>query len=197
MKLYFWILIIIVSITGVVCTLTYFQGIANKQNSDVPPIEVYYFNELYKATITNESLELNNPLIYIGNDTTKKMSLFDIVSGKCLVFRFSGEACNVCIDFVINKLKNKFSDFAENDRILLIGSNINNRVKEKYYGKRIITFCSENLNLPFEEYNTPFLFIIDRDRICKMMFVPEKGLPEFTDMYLINIKDRYFPNQGK
>ena len=196
MKAYHWILIIIVSLTGIVSTLDYFRGTAEKKIPDEPPVEVYYFNELYKSSITNESVDLINPVIYIGNDTANKMNLFDLVRGKCLVFRFSGEACNLCIDFVINKLKSTFSDFAENDRILLIGSNINERVKEKYYGKQIISFVSQNLGLPFEEYNTPFLFIIDRDRITKMFFIPEKSLPELTDIYLKNISERFFSNAG-
>jgi hypothetical protein len=195
MKTYYWILIILVLLGGFFSALTYFKSPPDNKVSTEPPIEVYYFNELYKSTIINESLELNNPLIYYGNDTTNKMSLFDRVNGKCLVFRFSGEACNVCIDFVINKLKTTFSDFANNSRILLIGSNINDRVKEKYYGKQIISFCSEGLGLPFEEYNTPFLFIIDRDRITKMFFIPEKSLPELTDVYLKNIKERFFSVQ--
>jgi hypothetical protein len=192
MKKYVYTIIILVSITGIFSALTYFENRKIKPVDDEQTLEKGYLTEIYKSTITNESLELNNPVIYMGNDTANQMNLFDLVRGKCLVFRFSGEACNICIDFVMNKLKSTFTDFTGNSRILLIGSNINDRVKEKYYGKQIISFYSEDLGLPFEEYTPPFLFIIDRDRITKMFFIPEKTMPELTDLYLKNIKERYF-----
>jgi len=192
MKIYHWILIIIVTITGIISTLNYFTETTQESTLSETSVEVFYLNEFFNSTITNESVEINNPEIYIGNDTANKMNLFDLVKGKCLVLRFSGEACNVCIDFVINRMKRTFSDFAENDRILLIGSNLNTRVKENYYGKKIISFYSGDLGLPFEEYNTPFLFIIDRDRITKMFFIPEKTMPELTDFYMKNVFERFF-----
>lgn len=192
MKVYHCILIVIVTLTGTVSTLHYIRDTNKKNINEEPPLELNYFSELFKSSIIDESVDINNPLIYIGNDTANTMNLFDLVHGKCLVFRFSGEACNVCIDFAINKLKSTFSDFAENDKILLVGSNLNNRVKENYYGKKVISFCSEELGLQFEEYNTPFFFIIDGDRITKMFFIPEKSMPELTDFYLRKILDRFF-----
>jgi hypothetical protein len=192
MKLYYWLLLILVSGTGVLSALDFYQNKADTRRSLEPRREIYYFSELFKTTVENEVLELNNPVVYKGNNTADKFDFFDIVQDKCLVFRFSGEACNICIDFVINRLKLSFKDFYNNDRIILVGSNINDRVKESYYGKQIISFCSEDLGLPYEKYNTPFLFIVDRDRICKMIFIPEKSLPELTDLYLNTIIGRYF-----
>jgi hypothetical protein len=36
-----------------------------------------------------------------------------------------------------------------------------------------------------------FIFILDKDMIAKMFFIPEKNAPELTDQYL-DIVDRYF-----
>ena len=195
MKAYNTLLMTFVLATLLICSLNFLNKKSDKRGlrfEEEQPIEVFYLHELFKSTITNESLDLNDPLVYRGNAVNDTFSLFDIVNDKCLVFRFSGEACNTCIDFVIEQLKKTFPDYASNERILLIGSNINNRVKEKYYGKPVISYVLEDLGLPFEEYNIPFLMIIDRDRESKMMFIPEKSMPDLTEMYFKAVKERYF-----
>jgi len=192
MKAYYWVLLILVFVSGVFSTLTFFLSKPVKTEPAEPPVDLMYFSALFESSISNENLEVNNPLVYKGNDTADKAFLYDLVRDKCLVFRFSGEACNACVDFAMARIKNTFKDFATNDRILFIGSNINERIKDKYYGKPVISFDSEDLGLPFEEYNTPFIFIMDKDRITKMMFVPDKTLPDLTDFYLNMIKERYF-----
>jgi len=164
----------------------------NGQEDSEQSIENFYMNELIKASIENECIEVSNPLVYPGTRVEEQVPLFDLVDQECLVFRFSGAACNVCVDFVLDKIKNKFSDFSTNPRILLIGSNLNSRVKEDYYGKSVLSYASDDLGIPFEEYQIPFLFILDRDRTCKMIFIPEKALPELTDLYLDTVLKRYF-----
>lgn len=192
MKLYNWVLLTLVVIIGVLSTLILLRTRTVETEPADPQSEIMYFTALFESSLSNENLEVNNPLVYKGTDTADKAYFYDIIRDKCLVFRFSGESCNACIDFAISKIKSVFKDFASNDRILFIGSNINERLKDKYYGKPVISFDSEDLGLPFEEYNTPFIFIIDRERITKMLFVPDKTIPDLTDFYLNMIKERYF-----
>ena len=178
-------------IGAVSSTLLLVKNGTGQENSE-QSIENFYMNELIKASIENECIELGNPIVYPGKRIEEQVPLFDIVDQECLVFRFSGAACNVCVDFVLDKIKNKFSDFSTNPRILLIGSNLNSRVKETSYGKSVLSYASDNMGIPFEEYQIPFLFILDRDRTCKMIFIPEKALPELTDLYLDTVLKRYF-----
>ena len=178
-------------IGAVSSTLLLVKNGTGQENSE-QSIENFYMNELIKASIENECIELGNPIVYPGKRIEEQVPLFDIVEQECLVFRFSGAACDVCVDFVLEKIKNRFSDFSSNPRILLIGSNLNPRVKEDYYGKSVLSYASDDLGIPFEEYQIPFLFILDRDRTCKMIFIPEKALPELTDLYLDTVLKRYF-----
>jgi hypothetical protein len=192
MKVYNRVLLTLVVIIGVLSTLILMRIRPVEKEPSDPQTDMIYFTALFESSISNENLEVNNPLVYKGNDTADKTYLYDLVRDKCLVFRFSGESCSACIDFAMGKIKSVFKDFATNDRILFIGSNINERMKDRYYGKPVISFDSEDLGLPFEEYTTPFIFIMDRERITKMLFVPDKTMPGLTDFYLNLIKERYF-----
>jgi len=170
---------------------------ANKQVLTAePPPEYYYVTELYKFTIENEMSDLRDPYVYSGKDSQKKMELSCKIKKPALVFRFSGEECNNCIEFVIKELKRTFPDFAGNDRVILLVSGINERQKEDYYGKPVTNLYLDDLGLQFEKFSTPFLFILDNDKKCKMMFVPDKSFPELTKFYLETIKARFFDNMG-
>jgi hypothetical protein len=52
------------------------------------------FNDLLQSSISNECIEIMNPLVYKGNDTVNKYYFFDLIRDKTLVFRFSGEVLN-------------------------------------------------------------------------------------------------------
>jgi hypothetical protein len=192
MKSFLLALVVITSLTAVLTILGFIENHKSQKGPEIPSDEAFILKELIKTSITNECQHLNDPLVYSGSDSKNIFNLFNLVTDECLVFRFSGEACNTCVDFVIQKLKERFPDYSENRRILLIGSNINKRVKDHYYDKPVLSYCSENIGLPFEDYNIPFLFIIDHEKICKMIFIPEKASPEFTDLYLETVFTRYF-----
>jgi len=189
------VITILSSIAAVSGSILLLNNTNNRQEDSGQSIESFYINELVKASIENECIEVGNPLVYPGTRTEEQVPLFDLVEQECLVFRFSGAACDVCVDFVLDKIKNKFSDFRSNPRVLLIGSQLNPRVKETYYGKSVLSYASDDLGIPFEEYQIPFLFILDRERTCKMIFIPEKALPELTDFYLDTVLKRYFTNE--
>jgi hypothetical protein len=190
-------LIIIIFLSGIGAFFSVISCFIEKveEKDPVQSTESFYMNELIKASIENECIKLNNPIIYYGNDIEEKFQFFDLVNDDCLVLRFSGEACNVCVDFILEKIRSRFDDFRDNKHILLVGSNLNARVKEDYYGRNIISYVSDNLGIPFEEYNIPFMFIVNADRTCKMLFIPEKASPELTDFYLDTVKERYFSNK--
>lgn len=114
-----------------------------------------------------------------------------------MVYRFSGEACDVCIDFVLAMLQQTFPDFKENRRVILIGSNLNKRVLENYYPKEVLYLKGELLGLPSEEYYTPLLFVINGSGITRMTFTPEKSMPDLTRAYLEKVKSTYFDFKQK
>lgn len=156
-----------------------------------PPVDYYYLTELYQFTLQNELMSIANPQVYLGNDADSTRFLSDLVESPTLVFRFSGEACSVCTDFVIKELRRTFQDFRSEGRIILLGSNVSNAIKEDHYGKNVTSLLLDDLNLPFEQYNIPFFFILDSDFKCKMMFIPDKSFPDLTKYYLETIRARF------
>lgn len=162
-------------------------SIVKKSQGDNLPKDFYYIKENYLISFRNNEIALNNSRVYFGNDTTSTFHIFNKLHGKYLVFRFSGDACNACIDFVIERIKRVFKDYSINERIILIGSNINPRVKDGYYQKKILSFYETDFGLELEKFGIPFLFIIDKEQISKMIFIPDKSFPEITDEYLNNI----------
>ncbi len=159
--------------------------------------EYDYLEESLNIQLYNESEELNDPILFYGNDSSKTVNVFNKINDKVLIFRFSGEMCNSCLDSWINMIKTNFADFAENKRILLIGIHLNPRVKESYYGKQMLSYKEGDFGLPLEKTDIPFFFVIDKERVSKMVFVPNLDYPGLTEMYLKNVKKRYFSEDEK
>jgi hypothetical protein len=93
--------------------------------------------------------------------------------------------------FVLKKLKEHFPDFSTSDKVMLIGSEIEPRLKVDFFGKEILTLKNSELGLPIEETKTPFLFLLDKKGKIEMVFIPDKSLPDYTDRYLEVIKNRF------
>jgi len=143
--------------------------------------------------VSNDGFKLNNPKVYLGNDTSHAFNLFNSSrKGPYLIFRFSGLFCDKCIDELIKKLKKAFPDFKTNNRVVLLCSDVSPRIKEDYYGKQTLSYMSSNIGLPFEQQSTPFFFVVDDDKLSKAFFIPDNSQPETTDQYLRLVKHRYF-----
>lgn len=193
-KYFHTILVILISILSLNIYLVNSSRKTSKQKylQDNPPPYYFYIKTNYMAYFQNELLLLNNSRVYLGNDTISSYNLLDNTKGTFLVFRFSGESCNTCIDFIISQLKAAFNNYSENNQILLVGSELNPRVKESFYGKKVLSFSDKNFGLPLEKYNTPFLMVIDSTKMSKMVFIPDKAFPDITEAYLKNIKEKFF-----
>lgn len=134
--------------------------------------------------------------VYYGGDTAMVFNFSEILSGQCLVLRFSGNWCNACNEFAINKLKEHFPDYESNNRIILLCDNLNARIENGYYGKKTFSYCSDDYHLPLEADYVPFFFMVDSTRTSNMVFIPEKSSPEFTDEYLKIVKSRFFTSSS-
>lgn len=148
-----------------------------------------YFYNNYRASILSNKLIANDSDVFFGNDTLESFNISKLLATDILVFRFSGNYCNGCNKFVIKKLQEHFDNFYKNDKIILLGNNVNPRLKENYYGKKILSYKKNNLGLPFEEFDSPIMFVLDKNRLVKMIFIPDKTFPRYFDNYLRYIKE--------
>jgi hypothetical protein len=196
-KKYFFILLVLLVATGIISFLDLRQDSSAGSAGSSPDQsrQMYYMSELVMTSIANEGSTIPDKPVYTGSDTTTRSGFYNTTNGNCLLFRFSGEACDVCIDFVADKIREHFSDFVTNEKIFFIGTDINERLKDSYFGKPVTSLFSGDLGLAFEKYKVPFLFVLDREKTCKMIFIPDKAFPELTDLYLKTVKERFFESE--
>ncbi len=172
-------------------TLNILIRFQNKRDSNRVILKQEYIRQL-ELNLNDDFKPIKNIELYSGNDTSEIYELYNLIQEPCIVYRFSGKMCNECIEFGLQKLIEYIPDFVSNDRILIICDDTNPRIKNSYFGKKLFSFSGSKFNLSIEHYGLPYLFIIDNDKKCKHLFIPDKTFPELTDSYLKIIEKKYF-----
>lgn len=152
---------------------------------------IYPLSELVFGFYTYECEPIQDLLLYAGSDRNDTIKLHQLASEGILVLRFSGETCNSCIDFALERLKQTYPDFAHNDRIILLSSQVATRLKKAYYGKSIYSLYNEDVELPFDQYRTPYFFYLRGSLEYKLFFIPDQNQTKVTDFYLNTVKQRF------
>lgn len=155
-----------------------------KVDSEKSAIALQYYLE-------NDGILLKDAKVYFGNDNANNFAFFSKIKGDHLVFRFSGLFCDKCVNNLMNSLKKAFPNFKDNERIVLMSSDISPRIKETYYGKKTLSYLREDMGLPYESTSTPFFFVTGNDRIAKAIFFPDENRPDMTEKYLRLIRVRF------
>ena len=184
----FLIVILLISCIGIKLLLELKEDIApNKEiesiKSEQLNLDLFISQNIYE-TISNNDLHLNNNDIVsyfkkIGNNTNNPI----------LLYRYSAFSCDICVKFGDNKLKDYFTDYKNNLDLLFIVSDF--PVDEHFAYSNLINLGKTNLDLPIEQANLPFYFMLIDNKV-QHVFVPDKSFPEYTDGYLKEIKRRYF-----
>lgn len=126
--------------------------------------------------------------IRIFNKESKEIYFKTLSSGKPkLICYFSDQNCDVCVISIINTLKEYIPIFGE-DNVVVLASYLKKRdvkVLKKQYNIEfeLYEIGKNELSIPLENYDTPFLFILDNDYCTKKIFVPEKTMPQLTGNY--------------
>ncbi|MDR3340284.1 MAG: hypothetical protein LBT25_09400 [Candidatus Symbiothrix sp.] len=147
--------------------------------------------EITKIRLQYERYPITNHEIYAGSDTTKIMSIESLVDKPKLIFGSSQNMCLPCIYSVLDQLAEIMPDYSNNENIIFI-ADIENRLKNNYHNKKVISFIRKE-DFPLYEIGAPYLFILDKDMLVKMLFITDKTNPELTKEYLKMVKKR-FPN---
>lgn len=161
--------------------------------------ELYTHKINFKANILNSNLKLNEKAII--RDSLNQFSLLrDIFSNKqerILVCRFLETNCASCIKYSIEMLC-AWVETVKLDNVLFLGTYRNNRIfnKEKklYKIEGFDVFNVSGLNIPAEEENYPYYFILDSSLNISDLFFPDKATPDITKRYFDLIRERYFLN---
>lgn len=152
----------------------------------------FQFDFSKEITITRfkyEQYYIGNVYIYTGSDKNTLMHVHNITNDPKLVLGLNRNMCIPCIDGTLENLKDFFPDYENNPNIILI-ADIEERFKDNYYNKKVISFLHKE-DFPLYEIETPYLFILDKDLNVKLLFIIDKTSPELTIEYLKNIRKRY------
>jgi|SRR5690554_834788 len=169
------------------------QDTAEKKNICESTRRVIISNTFLQFETTASKIE---DFIISSNGESQKKKLSDYFSGNSqLVLRYNEDNCSSCIDHSLEALL-EYKDAIGIDNILIIATVKNNRKLKAFIDKfenlniQIINTDSE-INLPIEEYNIPYFFMMNKDLKIKMLFVPIKELPDNTARYLDIISERF------
>jgi hypothetical protein len=184
LELFFLTAILIVSCF----TLIVVTGQRNTKSSSESEKEKFdqLFFELYIKQNIAEGV-INNHL-YL-NLSDKKEGFFVERDKPILVYRYSAINCHPCVRFGISKIEEHFAEYKNSSKVLHIisefpSSNENPRTN-------VLDLQRSRLRLPVENTNQPYYFVLINNYV-QHVFVPEENFPEQTDVYLREIKKRYF-----
>ena len=130
---------------------------------------------------------LNNEDIYFNQILDKKPKLF---------FIFSDISCPPCVELEIDRLK-EIAKIIGSENIILLASYRNVRhlkflKQKKNLSVKMYCINDECLSLPKVMKNIPLLFILDSNENTKLIFIPEKTIPELSLQYYEIVRKRYF-----
>jgi hypothetical protein len=127
-------------------------------------------------------------------DTNKNTNLYCLTDSPSLVFRFSGNMCSPCIDFVIDRISFCIQDFKENDRVLFLYSDANPVMAENYFVKQS-WYITDSFHQELDNLMIPYLCILDSEHRIKSLYIPDMAYPELLDKYLEMVRDKLNVNE--
>ena len=136
--------------------------------------------EASKAKIIKE---IENTNLYSDTDPQIDKSAKNV-----LVFLFSMQACQPCLEGIREIIKSEFPDYAKNKNIIFFSNDIENRLRKNFLGKQIISSLKKEDKLPINKYATPLLFTTDSNNIIQNVFIPDKDNIESLRNYLKRMK---------
>jgi len=142
--------------------------------------------------LQNDNQILSNKLVLIENDGSFQV-LDSIINEAKLIFRYSNLHCHSCIDKQMDLLS-KYSDSIDNDRIILFTYYQN--LRDLFLFKRLNhirfkTYNVKSLDIPCEELQSPYFFVLDKNLKINDSFLPSKKDTILTINYLSTIFSKF------
>jgi hypothetical protein len=150
--------------------------------------------EIFKSSI-QRGFEYNGQnivesAIYYGSDSKTLIPLRSITDQPKLVIGLNQNMCAPCVESAFAEIEAIFPDFESNPNIICI-ADIEERFKNDYYGKKVVSFVQEEAYPLYALKAMPYFFILDKDLCVKLLFVTDNTAPELVKEYLKIIKKRY------
>ena len=150
--------------------------------------------EIFKSSIQRgfeyDGEDIVESAIYRGSDRKTLMPLRSITDQPKLVIGLNQNMCAPCVENAFAEIEAVFPDFESNPNIICI-ADIEERFKNDYYGKKVVSFVQEEAYPLYALKAMPYFFILDKDLCVKLLFVTDNTAPELVKEYLKIIKKRY------
>lgn len=196
-KEFFLLTIVVCLFQLVACVDSGRKGQSEEASQSVPVNDNRtFFWEIYPELVIPNSGRKINDRLSLTDSNSMVRPLADISTGKSiLIFRFSKFDCNVCIDQVILKLTELFSDKESGVCLLVDGYSpreLRLKFKDRSWKFPIYILEKEKLGLSLENKNLPFLFVLSTDTYeVNKIFIPFREYPHQTDSYLQKIVEDF------
>lgn len=129
--------------------------------------------------------------IYSCTDFTTKT--FDQwIKKHTLIFYFSISTCQPCLESICDEVKLIFPDYTQREDIVFFSNDLEYRLRNNFLGKKIAMPANKDKDLPFEKFNLPIFFVLDKENIIQHVFVADKENTELLKTYLKIIQQKYF-----
>ncbi|MCO5265548.1 MAG: hypothetical protein M9948_06700 [Lentimicrobium sp.] len=162
------------------------RSLLDKYNNP-PAINNLVFNSIQAWKYNLDTILNTRVLTY--PDTIRNTTLFDLTRQASLVFRFSGNMCSPCVDFVIDRIKFCIQDFEENERVLFLYSDANPALAEDYFVKQAY-YLTGSFHQELDDMMVPYLCVLDSDHRILSLYIPDMAYPDLLDRYLEIIRDK-------
>ncbi len=142
--------------------------------------------------LENDNQTLANKLVLIENNGCSQI-LDSIIDEAKLIFRYSNLHCHSCIDKQLDLL-NRYTDSIDDGRIILFAYYQNVRDRFLFTRSnhiRFNTYSVKSLDIPFEELQFPYFFVLDKNLKINDSFLPTKEDTMLTINYLSIISSKF------
>lgn len=165
-----------------------------KNDTDHQLLSLYWGQKQINNIKEQDEYKLWNPSFYYGTDSITTYSFQDRFDKPVLIFYFSIESCQPCLDAIVETLKDSIPNYATNENILLFSDDLEWRLRNSFLDKKIINTKSYSQPLSFIENKVPTLFLLDpQTSLIHHIFPYNKETPDYLNDYLHIIKKRFFP----
>lgn len=179
---------ILVCVAGFVCGNCWRK---NKMQVSINSVigEKRFLEDYFDISLSGNVLILDSTNL-IRKEETK--NIFDVIELLCLIIytpSMDENVCMSCINYAIQEVKKKFTDYSFNRHICIISVRKNPELKERIIKKKCY-YVEENI-LGVSKKNVPYYFVIDENRNINDLFIPNSSFKSYTDTYLKRIDLKY------
>lgn len=167
--------------------------VLNTQSIDYSLLKENIKDYVFQAQM-NENVMLDTSIILKdGNEkiiTLKKV----FTSEPKIVFRIFETGCSPCLENELNLLKKYLFAFGADKVVIITTHSISRKllVFKKMYNIDFDVYYCKNLGVPYEKEYNLFIFVSDSTLLVKHFFIPNRNMPELSDMYYLAFCKRYY-----